>query len=73
MSFCAFVDTVLKLLRVAQTVRAVLYTVLKALPQVGNLALLFFLLSFIFAALGVELFGHIGKDNFCVSVLRRPN
>jgi Ion transport protein len=52
---------VLKLLRVAQTVRAVLYTVLKALPQVGNLALLFFLLSFIFAALGVELFGHIGK------------
>lgn len=29
--------------------------------QVGNLGLLFMLLFFIFAALGVELFGDLGK------------
>ncbi|KAG1673046.1 Voltage-dependent T-type calcium channel subunit alpha-1I [Nymphon striatum] len=34
-------------------------TVMQALPQVGNLGLLFFLLFFIFAALGVELFGRL--------------
>lgn len=34
---------------------------MQALPQVGNLGLLFFLLFFIFAALGVELFGRLGK------------
>lgn len=34
-------------------------TVCQALPQVGNLGLLFFLLFFIFAALGVELFGRL--------------
>ena len=31
------------------------------LPQVGNWGLLFFLLFFIFAALGVELFGRLGE------------
>lgn len=30
--------------------------------QVGNLGLLFMLLFFIFAALGVELFGDLSKD-----------
>ena len=30
--------------------------------QVGNLGLLFFLLFFIFAALGVELFGRLGTE-----------
>lgn len=30
--------------------------------QVGNLGLLFMLLFFIYAALGVELFGELGKD-----------
>jgi len=45
----------------AKGIRALLDTVLVALPQVGNLGLLFFLLFFIFAALGVELFGRIGK------------
>ena len=29
--------------------------------KVGNLGLLFFLLFFIFAALGVELFGRLGE------------
>ena len=31
------------------------------LLKVGNLGLLFYLLFFIFAALGVELFGRLGK------------
>ena len=35
---------------------------MQALPEVGNLGLLFFLLFYIFAALGVELFGKVGKD-----------
>lgn len=30
--------------------------------QVGNLGLLFMLLFFIYAALGVELFGELGKN-----------
>ncbi|CAF4598355.1 unnamed protein product [Rotaria sp. Silwood1] len=50
---------VLKLLKVAKGVRALLDTVIEALPQVGNLGLLFFLLFFIFATLGVELFGKL--------------
>ena len=52
----------LKLLKVAKGIRALLDTVLVALPLVGNLGLLFFLLFFIFAALGVELFGRIGES-----------
>ena len=55
-----FVFTVLKLLKMAKGIRALLDTVIQALPQVGNLGLLFFLLFFIFAALGVELFGRLG-------------
>ena len=51
---------VLKLLKTAKGVRRLLETVAHALPQVGNLGLLFLLLFFIFAALGVELFGTIG-------------
>lgn len=50
---------VLKLLKMADGIRALLDTVMQALPQVGNLGLLFFLLFFIFAALGVELFGRL--------------
>ena len=68
---------VLKLLKMAKGIRALLDTVMQALPQVlltlsqetsmpvivkvGNLGLLFFLLFFIFAALGVELFGRLGE------------
>jgi len=51
---------VLKLLKLARSVRALLDTVMQALPEVGNLGLLFFLLFYIFAALGVELFGRVG-------------
>ena len=56
-----FYFVVLKLLKMAKGIRALLDTVMQALPQVGNLGLLFFLLFFIFAALGVELFGRLGK------------
>lgn len=72
---------VLKLLKMAKGIRALLDTVMQALPQVrtseekielltirfeqvGNLGLLFFLLFFIFAALGVELFGRLGECFF---------
>uniref|UniRef100_A0A3Q3ILA2 Voltage-dependent T-type calcium channel subunit alpha n=1 Tax=Monopterus albus TaxID=43700 RepID=A0A3Q3ILA2_MONAL len=53
---------VLKLLKMAVGMRALLDTVMQALPQVGNLGLLFMLLFFIFAALGVELFGDLVCD-----------
>ena len=56
--------SVLKLLKMAKGIRALLDTVMQALPQVGNLGLLFFLLFFIFAALGVEMFGRLGTDNY---------
>ncbi len=56
-----FLFPVLKLLKMAKGIRALLDTVMQALPQVGNLGLLFFLLFFIFAALGVELFGRLGE------------
>lgn len=39
----------------------VLVSVLIGVFQVGNLGLLFMLLFFIYAALGVELFGELGK------------
>ena len=55
---------VLKLLKMAHGVRSLLDTVMQALPQVGNLALLFLLFFFMFAALGVELFGRIGMQIF---------
>ncbi|XP_050959368.1 voltage-dependent T-type calcium channel subunit alpha-1H isoform X2 [Labeo rohita] len=50
---------VLKLLKMATGMRSLLDTVMQALPQVGNLGLLFMLLFFIYAALGVELFGKL--------------
>lgn len=53
--------SVLKLLKMAKGIRSLLDTVGQALPQVGNLGGLFFLLFFIFAALGVELFGKLGE------------
>ncbi|XP_038064371.1 voltage-dependent T-type calcium channel subunit alpha-1I-like isoform X5 [Patiria miniata] len=66
---------VLKLLRLAQGIRALLDTISQALPQVGNLGLLFFLLFFIFAALGVELFGRLDctRDNPCQGLGRHAS
>ncbi|XP_066529784.1 voltage-dependent T-type calcium channel subunit alpha-1H [Hoplias malabaricus] len=63
---------VLKLLKMAKGMRALLDTVMQALPQVGNLGLLFMLLFFIYAALGVELFGKLdcGEINPCEGLSR---
>ncbi|XP_060945759.1 voltage-dependent T-type calcium channel subunit alpha-1H [Limanda limanda] len=63
---------VLKLLKMAKGMRALLDTVMQALPQVGNLGLLFMLLFFIYAALGVELFGRLkcSDDNPCEGLSR---
>ena len=57
----------------AKGIRALLDTVIQALPQVGNLGLLFFLLFFIFAALGVELFGRLGKNPLEVRCIYSKN
>ncbi|KAJ8345184.1 hypothetical protein SKAU_G00293770 [Synaphobranchus kaupii] len=63
---------VLKLLKMATGMRSLLDTVVQALPQVGNLGLLFMLLFFIYAALGVELFGKLEctDDNPCEGLSR---
>ncbi|XP_077068639.1 voltage-dependent T-type calcium channel subunit alpha-1I isoform X3 [Siphateles boraxobius] len=63
---------VLKLLKMATGMRALLDTVVQALPQVGNLGLLFMLLFFIYAALGVELFGELvcNQDYPCEGMSR---
>uniref|UniRef100_A0A3B3W328 Voltage-dependent T-type calcium channel subunit alpha-1H n=1 Tax=Poecilia latipinna TaxID=48699 RepID=A0A3B3W328_9TELE len=63
---------VLKLLKMAKGMRALLDTVMQALPQVGNLGLLFMLLFFIYAALGVELFGKLecSDSNPCEGLSR---
>ncbi|MEE6497872.1 hypothetical protein FKM82_002904, partial [Ascaphus truei] len=63
---------VLKLLKMATGMRALLDTVVQALPQVGNLGLLFMLLFFIYAALGVELFGKLvcNDENPCDGLSR---
>ncbi|NWZ45633.1 CAC1H protein, partial [Brachypodius atriceps] len=63
---------VLKLLKMATGMRALLDTVVQALPQVGNLGLLFMLLFFIYAALGVELFGKLdcSEENPCEGLSR---
>ncbi|XP_054634832.1 voltage-dependent T-type calcium channel subunit alpha-1G isoform X1 [Dunckerocampus dactyliophorus] len=66
------ITRVLKLLKMATGMRALLDTVMQALPQVGNLGLLFMLLFFIYAALGVELFGKLecSEENLCEGLSR---
>ncbi|CAJ1052610.1 voltage-dependent T-type calcium channel subunit alpha-1H-like [Xyrichtys novacula] len=66
------ITRVLKLLKMATGMRALLDTVMQALPQVGNLGLLFMLLFFIYAALGVELFGKLecSEENPCEGLSR---
>ncbi|XP_074485718.1 voltage-dependent T-type calcium channel subunit alpha-1H-like [Sebastes fasciatus] len=66
------ITRVLKLLKMATGMRALLDTVIQALPQVGNLGLLFMLLFFIYAALGVELFGKLecSDENPCEGLSR---
>jgi hypothetical protein len=47
--------------RASPTPTCYLKALLIILLKVGNLGLLFFLLFFIFAALGVEMFGRLGE------------
>ena len=65
---------VFKLLKMAKGIRELLDTVSEALPQVGNLSLLFFLLFFIYASLGVELFGKFDCTyRVCEGLSRHAN
>jgi len=67
---------VLKLLKTARGIRSLLATVGESLPQVGNLALLFGLIFFIFSTLGVELFGRLSCDsrlNECSGINKYTN
>lgn len=56
------ITRILKILKTAKGLQALLKTVAESLPQVGNLALLFCILFFIFSTLGVELFGKLTCD-----------
>lgn len=53
------VARILKLLKSAKSLVVLLVTVSRSLAQVGNLGLLMALLFFIYAALGIELFGRL--------------
>jgi voltage-dependent calcium channel T type alpha-1G len=67
----------LKLLKMANGIRSLIDTIIQALPEVGNLSLLFFLLYFIFSSLGVELFGkldcEIDLENTCDGINRHAH
>nr|AIJ29365.1 voltage-gated T-type calcium channel [Trichoplax adhaerens] len=66
---------ILKLIKAAKGIRALLRTIMNAMPQVVNLGMLFFLLFFIFAALGIELFGRLDctTDNPCNGLSQHAN
>uniref|UniRef100_S4R9L3 Ion transport domain-containing protein n=1 Tax=Petromyzon marinus TaxID=7757 RepID=S4R9L3_PETMA len=65
------ITRVLKLVKMATGMQALLAVVVQALPQVGNLGLLFLLLFFIYAALGVELFGGLTCEDYPCEGLSR--
>ncbi|XP_066933924.1 voltage-dependent T-type calcium channel subunit alpha-1H-like isoform X2 [Clytia hemisphaerica] len=50
---------VLKILKAADGIQKLLNCVTEAIPQVGNLSMLFMLIFFIYSALGIELFGDL--------------
>ncbi|XP_034538500.1 voltage-dependent T-type calcium channel subunit alpha-1H-like isoform X1 [Notolabrus celidotus] len=71
---------VCRVLRLAQVlkakkIRVLLNTVIKTLLQVENICLLFMFFFFIYAALGVELFGRLEctEDNPCLGLHRYAN
>ena len=57
------VARILKILKTAKGLRSLIETAVKALPEIKNLGFLFVLLFFIFATLGVELFGRLSNEN----------
>ncbi|GLD60917.1 voltage-dependent T-type calcium channel subunit alpha-1H-like isoform X1 [Lates japonicus] len=71
---------VCRVLRLAQVlkakkIRVLLKTIIKTLTQVGNICLLFTFFFFIYAALGVELFGKLECtiDHLCMGLHRHAN
>ncbi|XP_034737220.1 voltage-dependent T-type calcium channel subunit alpha-1I-like isoform X1 [Etheostoma cragini] len=71
---------VCRVLRLAQVlkakkIRVLLKTIIKTLSQVGNICLLFAFFFFIYAALGVELFGRLEctNDNICLGLHQYAN
>ncbi|XP_063733054.1 voltage-dependent T-type calcium channel subunit alpha-1I-like [Eleginops maclovinus] len=68
---------VLRLARVLKhkKIRVLLKTIIKTLSQVGSICLLFTFFFFIYAALGVELFGKLEctEDNPCLGLHRHVN
>ncbi|XP_031138253.1 voltage-dependent T-type calcium channel subunit alpha-1H-like isoform X1 [Sander lucioperca] len=71
---------VCRVLRLAQVlkakkIRVLLKTIIKTLSQVGNICLLFAFFFFVYAALGVELFGRLEctEDNVCLGLHRYTN
>ncbi|XP_037829911.1 voltage-dependent T-type calcium channel subunit alpha-1H-like [Kryptolebias marmoratus] len=59
----------------AKTIKTLLKTIVKTLTQVGNISLLLFFFLFIYAALGVELFGTLecSVENPCTGLHRYSN
>ena len=55
---------ILKIFKIAKGLRSLIDTVVKALPEIRNLGLLFILIFYMFAALGVEMFGRLCKKIF---------
>ena len=53
------VARILKIFKTAKGLRSLIETVVKALPEIRSLGLLFILIFYIFAALGVEMFGRL--------------
>ena len=53
------VARILKILKTAKGLRSLIETVIKALPEIRNLSFLLILFFYMFAALGVELFGRL--------------
>lgn len=50
---------IFRLIRSAKNIKVILDTVVKLLPQITNIMLLIFLLFFIYAALGINLFSEV--------------
>ncbi|XP_032382846.1 voltage-dependent T-type calcium channel subunit alpha-1I [Etheostoma spectabile] len=59
----------------AKKTRVLLKTIIKMLSQVGNICLLFTVVFFIYAVVGVELFGRLEctDDNICVGLHQNAN
>eukprot|EP00794_Sanderia_malayensis_P008795 gene8795-9735_t len=68
------ITRVLKILRSADGIQKLLNCLAEALPQVGNLSMLFLLLFFIFSSLGMELFGKLDcSRDVCNGLNRHAN